>query len=160
MVVAKNPSWVTANIVFLVDFKLKAVLTFLIALQCKKGYGIKQFVDLVQESQKIMLLGGGCSVATEATAETSHYWNLIQVWNQLSRVLKWWHRKNDFFLNWWIPGRWGWMGGVTHFKGEITRQIYHWQNLPIIFEFSLWSHVPNEFPTNLLMGLLMGFCCC
>ena len=29
--------------------------------------------------------------------------------------------------------------------GEITRQIYHWQILPIIFEFSLWSHVPNEF---------------
>ena len=41
--------------------------------------------------------------------------------------------------------------------GEITQQIYHWQILPIIF---LRSHVPNEFPTNLLMGfvvLLMDF---
>ena len=48
-------------------------------LQCQRGYGIKQFVELVENPHKIMLLGGGCSVATEATGEASHYWNLVQV---------------------------------------------------------------------------------
>ena len=37
-------------------------------------------------------------------------------------------------------------------KQTFTQQIYHWQILPIIFEFSLRSHVPNEFPPNLFNG--------
>lgn len=34
----------------------------------------------------IMLIGGGCSVGTEATAQASHYWNLIQVKNRLREL--------------------------------------------------------------------------
>ena len=57
-----------------------------------------------------------------------------------------------------------WRGGGTHklkniFAQVKSQQIYHWQNLTIIFEFSLRPHVPNEFPTNLLMGFVNGFCC-
>ncbi|XP_032222381.2 gamma-aminobutyric acid type B receptor subunit 2 isoform X2 [Nematostella vectensis] len=49
--------------------------------KCKRGYGIRQLMDLLElpsDKSPIMLIGGGCSVGTEATAEVSHFWNLIQ----------------------------------------------------------------------------------
>ena len=36
--------------------------------------------------------------------------------------------------------------------GEITQQIYHWQILPIIFEFSLWSHSSKRISNKLANG--------
>ena len=43
--------------------------------------------------------------------------------------------------------------------GEITRQIYHWQILPIIFEFSLWSHSSKRISNKLANGFANGFFC-
>ena len=42
--------------------------------------------------------------------------------------------------------------------GEITQHIYHWQILPIFFNLVYGRTVPNEFPPNLLMGFVNGFC--
>ncbi|XP_031551321.1 gamma-aminobutyric acid type B receptor subunit 1-like [Actinia tenebrosa] len=50
--------------------------------KCNRGYGVRQLVDFIQlprDKAPIMLIGGGCSVGTEATAEASHYWNLVQI---------------------------------------------------------------------------------
>ena len=43
--------------------------------------------------------------------------------------------------------------GVAHklknnFGLAKSQQIYHWQIWPITFEFSSWSHVPNECPAE------------
>ena len=39
------------------------------------------FTQLLQPPQnKLALIGSGCSVATEATAQIAHYYNIIQVY--------------------------------------------------------------------------------
>ncbi|XP_072047137.1 gamma-aminobutyric acid type B receptor subunit 1-like [Amphiura filiformis] len=48
--------------------------------QCSPGLSSRVFFDQIyREPQKIMILGGGCSVGSEAIASTAHYWNLISV---------------------------------------------------------------------------------
>ncbi|XP_072027769.1 gamma-aminobutyric acid type B receptor subunit 1-like [Amphiura filiformis] len=48
---------------------------------CNGGRGVDtMYKELYNSSlSKIMIIGAGCSVATEPTAESSHYWNLIQI---------------------------------------------------------------------------------
>ena len=36
-----------------------------------------------RSTTKMMILGGGCSTATEPTAQASHHWNLIQVCREI-----------------------------------------------------------------------------
>ncbi|XP_072047292.1 gamma-aminobutyric acid type B receptor subunit 2-like isoform X2 [Amphiura filiformis] len=48
--------------------------------QCSPGLSSRVFFDQIyREPQKIMILGGACSVGSEAIAGTAHYWNLISV---------------------------------------------------------------------------------
>ncbi|XP_072047140.1 gamma-aminobutyric acid type B receptor subunit 2-like [Amphiura filiformis] len=48
--------------------------------QCNPGLSSKMLFDQIyREPQKIMILGGGCSLGSEAIAGTAHYWNLISV---------------------------------------------------------------------------------
>ena len=42
------------------------------------------FSQLFSEPMKLGIVGSGCSVATEPTAEVSHYFNLTQVSNKIS----------------------------------------------------------------------------
>ena len=37
------------------------------------------YSQLLHEPQKLAIIGGGCSIATEPTAEVSHYYNITQV---------------------------------------------------------------------------------
>lgn len=61
--------------------KIIYLTLYLYLMQCQRGYGVKQLFSFLTDENNppIMLIGGGCSVATEATAEASHYWNLNQV---------------------------------------------------------------------------------
>ncbi|XP_072048302.1 gamma-aminobutyric acid type B receptor subunit 2-like [Amphiura filiformis] len=48
--------------------------------KCSPGLSSRVFFDQIyREPPKIMILGGGCSVGSEAIAGTAHYWNLISV---------------------------------------------------------------------------------
>ena len=50
-------------------------------MQCNKTAALDGFfVQLLQPPQhKVALIGSGCSVATEATAQIAHYYDIIQV---------------------------------------------------------------------------------
>ena len=50
-------------------------------LQCRRQHAIEAFYEQVpySEPKRVALIGGGCSVATESIAETSHHFNLMQV---------------------------------------------------------------------------------
>ncbi|XP_072047136.1 gamma-aminobutyric acid type B receptor subunit 1-like [Amphiura filiformis] len=61
----------------LADYDLKIVWN---DTQCSPGLSSRVFFDQIyREPQKIMILGGGCSVGSEAIAGTAHYWNLISL---------------------------------------------------------------------------------
>ena len=49
--------------------------------QCNRQHSIKALFDQVpySEPKRIALIGGGCSVATEAIAQVSYYFNITQV---------------------------------------------------------------------------------
>ena len=69
-------------------------LLLLFLLQCHRPHAIRAFFKQVpySEPRRIALIGAGCSVASEATAEISHNFNLIQVISYLYRYtsgLKW-----------------------------------------------------------------------
>lgn len=49
-------------------------------MQCNRTTALDALTtQLLQPPTKIGIIGGGCSVATEPTAELSHYYNLTQV---------------------------------------------------------------------------------
>ena len=49
-------------------------------LQCDRKVGLDALhFQLLREPRKIAVLGAGCSVATEPTAQVSHYYNITQV---------------------------------------------------------------------------------
>ena len=49
-------------------------------MQCHRTTALDSlFTQLREEPTKIAAMGAGCSVATEATAEVSHYYNITQV---------------------------------------------------------------------------------
>ena len=49
-------------------------------LQCNRTVALDAFFkQIVQDPVKISWIGSGCSVATEPTAEVSHYYNITQV---------------------------------------------------------------------------------
>ncbi len=51
-----------------------------ILLQCDRTMALDSFFTQVgTDPVKVALLGSGCSVATEPTAEISYYFNLVQV---------------------------------------------------------------------------------
>ena len=48
--------------------------------QCDAGTGTNAlFQQLYRKPPKLLVLGGGCSEVSEATAQVSHLWNLVQV---------------------------------------------------------------------------------
>ena len=52
-------------------------------LQCNRTVALDAFFEqIVQDPVKISWIGSGCSVATEPTAEISHYYNITQVIQQ------------------------------------------------------------------------------
>ena len=49
-------------------------------LQCNRTVALDAFFEqIVQDPVKISWIGSGCSVATEPTAEISHYYNITHV---------------------------------------------------------------------------------
>ena len=76
---------------------------------------------------------------------------------QFEKQKKQFFKKKQFFEKQ-FPLLWG-VEHKLNLPGEIAQQIYHWQILPIIFEFSLRSHIPNEFPyVNKLLSSLSTDC--
>lgn len=57
------------------------VLILIIMIQCHRPQAIRALFDQVPftEPKRIALIGGGCSIASESTAEISHHFNLMQV---------------------------------------------------------------------------------
>ena len=54
--------------------------TFQIMLQCNRTESLNALYSLIlHEPKKLAVIGSGCSVATEPTAEVSHYYNITQV---------------------------------------------------------------------------------
>ena len=50
------------------------------SLQCNRTVSLDVLHhQLLNEPRKIAVIGSGCSVATEPTAEISHYYNIVQV---------------------------------------------------------------------------------
>ena len=50
--------------------------------QCIPGYGVHVMYKMFNEPPpKMIVLGGGCSKVSQPTAESSHYWNVVQVGN-------------------------------------------------------------------------------
>ena len=52
-----------------------------IIFQCHTGKGMNAMYEELYDrsTTKIMIYGAGCAVVTDATAQASHLWNLIQV---------------------------------------------------------------------------------
>ena len=49
-------------------------------LQCNRTISLDVlYSQLLHEPRKLAIIGGGCSIATEPTAEVSHYYNITQV---------------------------------------------------------------------------------
>ncbi len=53
--------------------------------------------QLLQEPKKLAVIGSGCSVATEPTAEISHYYNITQV--SVNDMIGWTNKVRSFSLN-------------------------------------------------------------
>ena len=52
----------------------------LLCLQCSLVQALDQFIKQISEPPtKVAAIGAGCSLATEPTAEISHYWQIPQV---------------------------------------------------------------------------------
>ena len=51
-------------------------------LQCHRAHAIRALFQQLpySEPKRIALIGGGCSVASESTAEISQHFNMLQVW--------------------------------------------------------------------------------
>ena len=48
--------------------------------QCTPGYGVHVMYKMFNElPPKMIVMGGGCSRVSQPTAESSHYWNVVQV---------------------------------------------------------------------------------
>ena len=57
-------------------------LSFLTTRQCNHNVALDSlFKQIISPVHKIGIMGSGCSVATEPTAEISHYYNITQVMN-------------------------------------------------------------------------------
>ena len=52
-----------------------------IYMQCYRPQAIRALFNQVPftEPKRVALIGGGCSIASESTAEISHHFNLMQV---------------------------------------------------------------------------------
>ena len=61
----------------------KLVKQMILHLQCNRTVVLDGFFkQILQDPVKISWIGSGCSVATEPTAEISHYYNITQVIQQ------------------------------------------------------------------------------
>ena len=61
----------------------KLVTRIILHLQCNRTVALDAFFQqILQDPVKISWIGSGCSVATEPTAEISHYYNITQVTQQ------------------------------------------------------------------------------
>ena len=50
------------------------------SLQCDAGVGTNALYEqLYSAPTKLMVVGAGCSAVSQATAQASHIWNLVQV---------------------------------------------------------------------------------
>ena len=69
------------GIIFMTFNAKKRLLNFFYVLQCNRRRAIKALFSQVpySEPKRIALVGGGCSVASEAIAEVSYHFNITQV---------------------------------------------------------------------------------
>ena len=59
---------------------------YLLTLQCQSGIGTNaMYQQLYTDPAKLMILGAGCSTVSQATAQASHLWNLVQVSSRTAR---------------------------------------------------------------------------
>ena len=71
------------------DGTVKYLNLILFIFQCNAGVAaFKMFEHLQKPPTKVMLLGCGCSIESEATAQISHLFNLTQVFLSLYHDLK------------------------------------------------------------------------
>ena len=71
------------------------------SLQCDAGVGTNALYDqLYSAPTKLMVVGAGCSAVSQATAQASHIWNLVQVMLALRFIHTEWVRtwKRRLFL--------------------------------------------------------------
>ena len=58
-------------------------------LQCIPGYGVHVMYKMFNEAPpKMIVMGGGCSKVSQPTAESSHYWNVVQVSSSMSYSIR------------------------------------------------------------------------
>ena len=71
------------HIFIMCNFKITCLLTnflFLTTRQCNHNVALDAlFKHIISPVYKVGIMGSGCSVATEPTAEISHYYNITQV---------------------------------------------------------------------------------
>ena len=66
-------------------FVLSVCWMYFLCMQCHRPYAIRALFKQVPEAEpkRIALIGGGCSLATEPTAEISPHFNIMQVAKKL-----------------------------------------------------------------------------
>ena len=56
-------------------------------MKCQAGLATRVLFDqLFHEPQKLLVLGGGCSTATQAIAGAAYHWNLVTVSGETLKV--------------------------------------------------------------------------
>ena len=66
-----------SNLLFIIMLSFHV---YLVPLQCDRIMSLDSYFEQMNAGPvKVAWLGSGCSVATEATAEVSHYFNIAQV---------------------------------------------------------------------------------
>jgi len=120
-------------------------------MQCDAGIGTNaMFEQLYRMPPKLLVLGAGCSAVTEATAQVSHLWNLVQVRDALSSL----SASIYFFCLW--PRK----AGESAFR-TTTPLPHNYHNAmtppPIRNELLLASVAPRCQPTDSLVKLI-GHC--
>ena len=67
---------------------ITSLVLMVVFIQCDRTTALKSLhTELLQPPTKIGVIGSGCSVATEPTAEVSHYYNLTHVSDALLIVI-------------------------------------------------------------------------
>ena len=63
-------------------------MIFIVMVQCSRQVALSSLhTQMFQPPTKLGVIGSGCSRATEATAESAHFFNLTQVSKTVMRIL-------------------------------------------------------------------------
>ena len=62
------------------NYSLSVCRNVFVRVQCNPGIGTNALYEQLYSSPtKVLVLGAGCSPVSEATAQVSHLWNIVQV---------------------------------------------------------------------------------